>query len=128
MRRKRWKWPLFSMLGLVILLLLFAGLIINYVGYKNVKLIWLLNTSDQSIVRMEAEGEYLTKVKNGNGQELLKERMKSEGWTFEFQEGSGYYFKKANQEALVTTRQIWNRHYIVYDVNDNVVDLSDARK
>jgi len=116
------------MLGLVILLLLFAGLFVNYVGYKNVKLIWLLNTSDRSIVRMEAEGEYLTKVKNGNGQELLKERMKREGWTFDFQEGSGYFFKKDNQEAIVTTKQIWNRHYIVYRVNHNVVDISDTRK
>lgn len=128
MPRNRWKWPVFSILGLVILLLLFAGLFINYVGYKNVKLIWLLNTSDQSIVRMEAEGEYLTKVENGNGSELLKERMENEGWTFVRQDGSGYFFKKANQEAVVTTRQIWNRHYIVYDVDDNVVDISDARK
>ncbi|MDG0792231.1 hypothetical protein OMP38_16180 [Cohnella ginsengisoli] len=99
MRRKRWKWPVFSILGLVIFLLLIAGLFINDVGYTNVKLIWLLNTSDQSIVRMEAEGEYLTKVKNGNGRELLIERMESEGWTFDRQEGSGYFFKKSQSRS-----------------------------
>lgn len=41
------------------------------------------------------------------------------------QEGAGYFFEQDGQTTIVTAKQIWNRHYIVYKITDHVVDLSD---
>ncbi|SDS49128.1 hypothetical protein SAMN05444162_1586 [Paenibacillaceae bacterium GAS479] len=112
-----------TLVGLAFIFLLIpAGLYINNIGWKNIKLIYELNNNDRSIFRMETEGEYLTKA--NNQAEILKEKMKSLGWNFVGQEGSGYFFEKKGQESIITTKQIWNRHYVVYKVKDNIVDLS----
>ncbi|OXM13383.1 hypothetical protein [Paenibacillus herberti] len=105
-----------------IFLIIPAGLYINNIGWNNLKLIYELNKNERSILQMETEGEYLTKATNQA--EILKEKMKSLGWTFVGQEGSGYFFEKKGQESIITAKQIWNRHYVVYKVKDNIVDLS----
>ncbi|MNF09417.1 hypothetical protein D3C80_2100760 [compost metagenome] len=71
---------------------------------------------------MGEKGHYLGLRKQRN--ELLKDRMEREGWDFTRQDGAGYFFKKGNKEAVVTAK-IWNRNYVIYNVNDNVANIAD---
>jgi hypothetical protein len=44
-------------------------------------------------------------------------------WRFIEQEGSGYFFEQEDKKTIVTT-EIWNHQYIIYTVQNNIVDLS----
>lgn len=120
--KRKWKIILFSFIGFIILLVILGATYINNVGYNNVKLMYKLNTTDVSIVQMEEEGQYLALRMNGN--QLLKDRMEREGWQFKQQEGAAFFFKKDNQETVIST-EIWNSNYVLYRVDDNVVNLAD---
>lgn len=109
--------------GFIFICLIIAGLYIKNIGFNNIKLMYELNKADQSILQMEEEGAYVTKASNRN--DRLKEKMKKEGWTYVTQEGSGYFFEKSGQKAIITARQIWNRHYVMFRVKDHVVNLAD---
>lgn len=113
---------LFSAIGIILMLAVIVGLYTHQLGYENLKRMYTLSTGQQSIIPMEAEGEYVGK--SDRNTELLKERMSKEGWAFTHQEGAGYFFEKDGQEKVVTITKLWNRHYVLYDVEDNVVDLS----
>ena len=118
----KWKIIIPSIAAICLVVMVIAGLYINAIGWNNVKLMIELNKHPHAIITMEAEGEYLAKSKHHR--ELLKEKMKNEGWTFIQQEGSGYFFEKNGEQAIITARQIWNRHHMVLSVNNNVVDLT----
>ncbi|MGE7825044.1 hypothetical protein [Paenibacillus sp. NPDC093718] len=120
--KKKWKIILFSFIGVIILLVILGATYINNVCYNNVKLMYKLNTTDVSIVQMEEEGHYLALRMNGN--QLLKDRMEREGWQFKQQEGAAFFFTKDNQETVIST-EIWNSNYVLYRVDDNVVNLAD---
>lgn len=118
-----WKVTVVIIASLLIISLIVAGLYIKNIGLNNVKLMYELNNDKGAILKMESEGEYLTRANNQN--ETLKNKMKREGWTFVNQEGSGYFFEKNGQEIIITARQIWNRNYVVYKVTHDVLDLSN---
>ncbi|USB33606.1 type II toxin-antitoxin system HicA family toxin [Paenibacillus sp. YPG26] len=120
--RLRWRIALFSMIGVVVLVVLLGATYINNVGYNNLKLMYKLNTTDVSIIQMEDKGQFLGLNENSN--ELVKDRMEREGWQFRQQEGSGFFFKKDNKETIVTTK-IWNGNYVIYYVDDNTVNIAD---
>ncbi|RIX51729.1 type II toxin-antitoxin system HicA family toxin [Paenibacillus nanensis] len=109
--------------GLILFCLLLAGLYVHNMGLNNIKLMYELHRNNHSILRMETEGQYVTKTSYKN--ERLLEKMKEEGWTFVGQEGSGYFFERNGQKTIVTAKQIWNRHYIMYQVTDHAVDLTN---
>lgn len=121
MKKKR-KIILFSFIGFIILLVILGATYINNVGYNNLKLMYKLNSTDVSIVQMDEEGQYLGRKINSN--QILIDRMEREGWQFKQQEGASFFFKKDNKEAVVST-EIWNSNYVLYRVDDNVVNLAD---
>ncbi|WP_316571351.1 hypothetical protein [Neobacillus sp. YIM B06451] len=55
---------------------------------------------------------YLTLKDNMKGQEKFINKMESQGWKFEMQEGSGFFFSKGNEE-LIAGCKIWNSDYLV---------------
>lgn len=120
--KKKWKIILFSFIGVITLLVILGATYINNVGYNNVKLMYTLNTTNVSIVQMDEEGQYLGRKMNSN--QILKDRMEREGWQFKQQEGAALFFKKENIDAVVSTK-IWNRNYVLYRVDDNVVNIAD---
>jgi hypothetical protein len=120
--RKRWKIAVFGIIGLLVFGVILSALYIKSVGIDNIKLMYTLNTTDQAIVVMDGKGNYLTK--KNHSVDLLKERMKTEGWTYITQEGAGYFFEKAKEETIVTAK-IWNSKYVIYHVKDNVVNIAD---
>ena len=124
--RKHWKIAVTSFVAFLLVCLIVVGIYINNIGYSNVKRMYELNKNSNVILKLETEGEYLTKANRQN--EILKEEMKKEGWTFLNQEGAGYFFEKNGKKTIITARQIWNRHYVVYKVTDNTVDLSSQSR
>ncbi|MFS0868805.1 hypothetical protein [Paenibacillus xylanilyticus] len=120
--KKKWRIILFSFIGVITLLVILGATYINNVGYNNVKLMYMLNTTNVSIVQMDEEGQYLGLKLNSN--QTLKDRMEREGWKFEQQEGAAFFFTKENKEAVVST-EIWNRNYVLYRVDNNVVNIAD---
>lgn len=119
---KKWKIILSSVAGICFVCIVIAGLYINAIGLNNVKLMFELNKHPHTIVKMETDGVYLAKT--NHHRELLQQKMTTAGWTFLQQEGSGYFFEKNGEQAIITARQIWNRHYITLKVTNNAVDLS----
>lgn len=120
--KRKWKIILFSFIGFIILLVILGAAYINNVGYNNVKLMYKLNTKNVSIVQMDEDGQYLGRKINSN--QILKDRMEREGWQFKQQEGAAFFFKKDNKEAVIST-EIWNSNYVLYRVDDNIVNLAD---
>ncbi len=102
-----------GIIGIVFLIVIFAGIYINNIGFHNFKLMYTLSTKDKLIVPMDKEGHYL--AREDRSVELLKERMSSEGWSYVQQEGSNYFFEKGNEETIVTIQQ-WNHKYVIYQV------------
>ncbi|MBE7680126.1 hypothetical protein [Paenibacillus sp. P13VS] len=120
--KKKWRIILFSFIGVIILLVILGATYINNVGFNNIKLMYELNSTDVSIVQIDEDGQYLGRRMNSN--QILKDRMKREGWQFEQQEGASFFFKKDNNEAVIST-EIWNSNYVLYRLDDNVVNLAD---
>ncbi|MFE4711202.1 hypothetical protein ACFRAM_10030 [Paenibacillus sp. NPDC056722] len=123
---KPWRIALFSFIGIIVLLVIAAAVYIHNIGYNNVKQMYRLQTTGLSIVQIESDARgyvrYLTKVEQP--QELLKARMKKEGWTYISQEGAGYFFEKDGQQEIVTMKK-WNHFYMIYDLKLKVANLAD---
>ncbi|GGH66993.1 hypothetical protein GCM10008014_47990 [Paenibacillus silvae] len=119
------RWLMWGLLGITLMIFLSLLSILNNVGYSNVKQIIRLETSGPSIIRIEHPKEgmerYLTKDEN-DPQERLKSRMSREGWAYEQQEGSGYFFTKDGQQTIVTLQR-WNHFYVIYNIKAGVVNL-----
>ncbi|MDQ0230121.1 hypothetical protein [Metabacillus malikii] len=59
-----------------------------------------INDSTESIVKLTEENGYewfMTRKEKGQGYKNLKMLMNENGWVFQGQEGSGYFFKKGEQ-------------------------------
>jgi hypothetical protein len=117
-----WKWTLWTIAVVALLLLLAAGLFLNKVGLDNAGLMYRLRSAEGAILPMNGDGEYVSKAKGHR--ELLKKKMHEEGWTYAGQEGSGYFFEKDGETTIVTATQIWNRHYIKYRTANREIDLA----
>ncbi|GIO14438.1 hypothetical protein J19TS2_39930 [Cohnella xylanilytica] len=125
MKNSPWKFVLIGFGGAAALFLIAAVLYANSIGMSNLKRMYVLETTDRQIVEMGADErgipQYLAKL--NRQEELLKERMSREGWTFAEQEGSGYFFEKDGRKAIVTSR-IWNHRYVIFKVSGDTVDLA----
>ncbi|WP_434749068.1 hypothetical protein [Paenibacillus amylolyticus] len=118
---------IWGLIGILVLIIITLLSILNNVGYSNVRQIIHLERSGHSIIQMETPSpgreRYLTKDQN-DPQERLKSRMDREGWKYQQQEGSGYFFVKEDRQEIVTIRQ-WNHFYILYDLNAGIANLED---
>ncbi|NUU62479.1 hypothetical protein [Paenibacillus agri] len=123
---KPWKIAIFSFIGIIVFLMIDAAVYIHNIGYNNIKQMYRLQTTGLSIVQIESDTSgyerYLTKAEQP--QELLKARMKKEGWTYISQEGAGYFFEKDGQQEIVTMKK-WNHFYMIYDLKLKVANLAD---
>lgn len=121
------KFTMFSIAGIILITAIVIALYINSIGVNNLKLMYTLNNTDKSIIKMEGssdgDGHYLTKINPPTA--LIKERMQNEGWTYVEQEGAGHFFEKDNQRVVVVTK-IWNRRFVEITVEDNIVNIADS--
>jgi len=82
-----------------------------------------LKTTDSNYVQFlnsEKQSMYLAANQGKNPLFEVKEFMKSKGWKFEEQMGSGLIFLKDENEAIVLTRQ-YSKYFVIWDVSKSVV-------
>ncbi|MFF2445687.1 hypothetical protein ACFVSW_01205 [Neobacillus sp. NPDC058068] len=65
--------------------------------------------------KTEKRSRYLSKNSGDSRYDIVKEFMKSKGWNYEEQMGSGLIFVKDGEEAIVETRQ-YSKYFIIWDV------------
>ncbi|WP_088102953.1 hypothetical protein [Halalkalibacter urbisdiaboli] len=77
-----------------------------------------LNDTSQDIVKIAEENGYewyITPEKQGKAHENLKNMINSNGWQFQQQEGSGYFFEKGDN-TLIATTQMWTGNYVIVKI------------
>lgn len=117
MSKKGWRYLfVFTTVGALLGIIMLSALYLQYIGLDNVKTVYALHTSDRSVVEMNEEGKFLTRLTGTAAQELLVSYMQQEGWTYTGQEGSGYFFAKDEEKAIITAT-IWRRGYTMYSVH-----------
>lgn len=74
-----------------------------------------LNFTQDRVVKLDVAGDrYLTKSKNG--QEVLADWLKDQGYGFIDQMGSGYFFKDQADNALLATHRYYSRFYSIWSL------------
>src|SRR5690606_4136818 len=121
--KKTWKIVIASVIAFFLVSIIAAAIFINNIGYHNIKLITELNKNSNQILKMEKEGDYLTKA-NAQNERLIK-KMMNEGWNFIDQESTSYFIEKNDQETIITVIQMCSRHYVVYRVTNDAINLSE---
>lgn len=65
--------------------------------------------------KTEKRSRYISES-TGDGQyEIVKDYMKSKGWKYQEQMGSGLIFTKNGEDAIVEVRQ-YSRHYFIWEI------------
>jgi hypothetical protein len=82
----------------------------------------LSNSEYVQFSKTEKRSRYLSVNTGSSGYDVVKEFMKSQGWKYEEQMGSGLIFIKEGKEAIVETRQ-YSRHFIIWDVQQALYDF-----
>jgi len=77
-----------------------------------------------------SDNTYMTKSKNG--QEVIKNFMKSKGYEFTEQMGAGYLFKSSTGKNAVVTHRYYSRYYSLWKVTEDrnlpKLDVAEALK
>ncbi|WP_440118694.1 hypothetical protein [Paenibacillus sp. QZ-Y1] len=126
--KKFWIITGIGVVGFFLMGLLFMNSYVRNTGVENVQMMYKLSTTDQAIgfigTNEYGNGIYLTKKNLPETVELLQSRMAKQGWTYVNQDGSGHFFEKEDQTAVITTT-IWQRKYKQISVQHNVVNIAD---
>lgn len=86
-----------------------------------------LQFSDSEYVQFsqtEKRSRYLSINIGDRRYDVVKGFMKSQGWIYEEQMGSGLIFSKDGKEAIVETRQ-YTSHFIIWDVQQALLKSVD---
>lgn len=65
--------------------------------------------------KTEKRSKYLSESKSVDHYLIVEEFMKSKGWSFQEQMGSGLIFTKNDEDAVVEVRQ-YSRHYFIWEI------------
>lgn len=77
-----------------------------------------LKFSESEYVRFsktEKRSRYISESKGKEGYIVVEDFMKSKGWFFQEQMGSGLIFTKNGEDAVVEVRQ-YSRHYFIWEI------------
>jgi hypothetical protein len=80
----------------------------------------LSNNGKEKVVDGQHEERYISEFKVKYPYGIAIEFMKSLGWEFKEQMGSGFIFEKNGQKAVVETRQ-YSKQYYIWDVPRKVI-------
>lgn len=72
----------------------------------------------QFVTHTDKRDWYITKNSN-EVNKLLKQFGKEQGWQFTRQDGSGYFFKKANKTLIITV-EMWSKKFKLIKVPSNI--------
>lgn len=98
---------------LIVVLISIASLLFNPKVLAATKLVF----SNDAIVELSSEkGERFMIRNTEQGEESLIQMIEGEGWVFDKQDGSGYFFSNKEKQQMIITTQIWNSKFIVAEV------------
>ena len=100
-------------------LMFFYSLVIFQEGnpYPQIKGIIQLKFGDSDIVRLlGSDNKFMTESKNGT---MIHDFMKTRGYEFTEQIGSGYFFKSATGQSAVVTHRYYSRFYSLWTFTEN---------
>jgi hypothetical protein len=128
----RWYFLKKILIGLIIVVLLPIGYIYlrfgsaltqegNPIPYlSSIIKLELSNNGKEKVVDGQHEERYISEFKVKYPYGIAIESMKSLGWEFKEQMGSGFIFEKNGQKAIVETRQ-YSKQYYIWDVPKEVI-------
>jgi hypothetical protein len=92
--------------------------------WPQIKGISQLNFTNKDIVKLSKPGNvYMTKSKNG--QEIIKDFMKDNGYDYIEQIGSGYFFKSSAGKSVVV-HKYYSHYYSLWNITENVEDKENS--
>ncbi len=87
--------------------------------WPQMKGITQLNFTSKTIVKLSSkENRYMTKSKNG--QNVIKNFMKDNGYDFTEQMGSSYFFIKDNLNRVIVTHKYYSRSYSLWNITEEI--------
>jgi hypothetical protein len=85
--------------------------------WPQIKGIVQLKFGDSDIVKLSgSDNKFMTESKNGT---MIHDFMKTKGYEFTEQMGSGYFFKSATGQTAVATHRYYSRHYSLWTITEN---------
>ncbi|NCB20347.1 MAG: hypothetical protein EOM88_00270 [Clostridia bacterium] len=86
--------------------------------WPQIKGIMQLKFGDADIVKLSgSDNKFMTESKNGT---TIHDFMKTKGYEFTGQMGSGYFFKSATGQTAVATHRYYSRHYSLWNITENI--------
>ncbi|MDD2681268.1 MAG: hypothetical protein PHE20_04220 [Patescibacteria group bacterium] len=86
--------------------------------WPQIKGIMQLKFGDADIVKLSgSDNKFMTESKNGT---TIHDFMKTKGYEFTEQMGSGYFFKSATGQTAVATHRYYSRHYSLWNITENI--------
>ncbi len=91
--------------------------------WPQIKGIFKLNFGNKDIIKLDiGENKYISKSDNP---EIIKSFMKSRGYDFTEQMGSGYLFVKNNLNKVIVTHKYYSRFYSLWSITENIKNEED---
>jgi hypothetical protein len=85
--------------------------------WPQIKGIVQLKFGDSDIVKLSgSDNKFMTESKNGT---MIHDFMKTKGYEFTEQMGSGYFFKSAIGQTAIATHKYYSRHYSLWTITEN---------
>jgi len=82
-----------------------------------------LKFGDSDIVKLSSsDNKFMTESKNGT---MIHDFMKTKGYEFTEQMGSGYFFKSSTGQSTVVTHKYYTRFYAIWTITEN--DIKSSR-
>jgi hypothetical protein len=112
---------LISMAILVVgvLLFLYSAVIFQEGNpWPEIKGIVQLKFGDSDIVKLSGfDNKFMTESKNGT---MIHDFMKTKGYEFTEQMGSGYFFKSSTGQSAIVTHKYYSRYYSLWTITENI--------
>jgi uncharacterized protein with NAD-binding domain and iron-sulfur cluster len=113
---------IFIFFGLSIIIFALAVLLYRPVIFQEgnpwpeIKGIVQLKFGDNDIVKLSgSDNKFMTESKNGT---MIHDFMKTKGYEFTGQMGSGYFFESATGQIAVATHRYYSRHYSLWNITE----------
>ena len=114
---------IFICLGILLAIFVFALLLYRSVIFQEgnpwpeIKGIAQLKFSGKDIVQLSgSDNKFMTESKNGT---VIHDFMKTKGYEFTGQMGSGYFFKSLTEQSAIATHKYYSRHYSLWTITEN---------
>ncbi|UOQ48993.1 hypothetical protein MUN88_02315 [Gracilibacillus caseinilyticus] len=117
---RKWLWVI-ALLLLILVFVAYDQLYYPSLPIESISKKEVLEIADQptggivKVTEEESADWFITQAGEGNSVAAFKNMLRNNGWSFQKQEGSGYFFEK-DAETIIVTTQIWAGDYLFVKV------------